>query len=230
MKKFLRFLVAISVVATIGVLSSEGYAGEWGWRLYDNFKSGTIDPNRWTIDSSSANISIVGGKAKFEHLQGHANDSAWLGINIAPETVKGIKAKVTVKSCTGDVRARIGGYIGKVENDYVFDELNLQGSIGSPRIYGNLAVTGGPPNFPFLYNLFYGEFIRPVEIIGHTFTITMIFSDEEFTYNVSGLGEIEHELPEDLSPTDIFFKGIGTRSTNGDGPCVVYFDDVYVLR
>ena len=24
-------------------------------------------------------------------------------------------------------------------------------------------------------------------------------------------------------------KGIGTRSTNGDGPCVVYFDDVYVL-
>ena len=58
----------------------------------------------------------------------------------------------------------------------------------------------------------------------------MIFSDEEFTYKVNGVGEIEYELPEDLSPTDNYFMGIGTRSANGDGPCVVYFDDVYVLR
>ena len=230
MKKFLLFWVVIAVVATMVGLSAEAYDCKGRWILYDNFNSGVIDPNRWTIDSSSADISIDAGRAKFVHLQGHSNDSAWLLIKIAPEKVKGIKVKVTVQSCTGDVRARIGGFIGEVEDDYVFDQLSLQGSIGSPIIYGNLDVEGAPPTYPFLYNLFYGEFIRPVEIIGHTFTITMSFSREEVIYKVSGLGEIKHEFPEDLSPTDSHFKGIGTRSTKGDGPCVVYFDDVYVLR
>jgi hypothetical protein len=227
MKKFIPFLVVIAMVATMIVFSVEAQAD---WILYDNFNSGYIDPNRWTIDASSAFISIKNGKAKFEHVQGYPNDSAWLGIKKNPETVKGIKARVTVASCTGDVQARIGGFIGKWDDSYVFDELTLQGSIASPRIYGNLAAIGDPPNYPFVHNLFYGEFIRPVEILYHTFTLTMTFSDEEVEYKVSGLGEIEHELPEDLSPTDIHFKGIGTRSPLGNGPCVVYFDDVYIYR
>lgn len=230
MKTFSSFLVPIAIVATMAVLSAEGYAGGPRWRLYDDFNSGRIDPDRWTIDATSADISVVGKKVKFVHNPGHPGDSAWLGIKIAPEKLKGIRVKVRVKDCTGDVRARIGGFIGKWEDDYVFDELDLQGGIGSPRIYGNLAGLGPPPDFPSLYNLFYGEFVRPVEIIGNTFTITMIFSRDEFSYEVSDLGEIEHELPDDLSPTDEHLKGIGTRSTNGDGPCVVYFDDVYILR
>jgi hypothetical protein len=61
----------------------------------------------------------------------------------------------------------------------------------------------------------------------------MSFSSDEFPFKVSDLGEIEHELPGDLArlaSTNDHLKGIGTRSTDGDGPCVVYFDDVYVLR
>jgi hypothetical protein len=233
MKRFLPFLVAVAAVATMVVLPAEADAD---WRLYDNFNYGTsINADRWIIDSSSANISIVGGKAKFVHLEGHPNDSAWLGIKIAPETVKGIKAKVTVASCTGDVRARIGGYIGKVDDYYVWNQLGLDagisGGISSPRIFSVLNLLGDPPGFPYSYiDLFYGQFIRPLDIIGHTFTLIMTFSREEVTYKVSGLGEIEHEFPEDLSPTDFHFKGIGTYSPNGNGPCVVYFDDVYVLR
>ncbi len=228
MKKLLPCLVAIAIAAAIVVLSAEAYAD---WILYDNFNSGVIDLNRWTIDASSASISIVGGRVKFVHQPGHAGDSAGLIIKISPETVKGIKAKVTVESCTGDVRARIWGFIGKVDGNYVWDQLVLEGSSPSPRIWGSLAVLGPPPFYPYLnYDLLYANFMRPLDIIGHTFTITMSFSREEVTYKVSGLGEIEHEFPEDLSPTDHYSKGIGTSSANGDGPCVVYFDDVYVLR
>jgi len=231
MKKFLLFVVAIAAVAAMVVLPSEASAG---WKLYDNFNSGVIDPNRWTIDSSSADISVEGGRAKFVHIEGHPADSAWLGIKIAPEKLRGIKAKVTVESCTPlptDVRARIGGLIGMMDDDYVWNQLGLEGGISSPRISGGLAVLGDPPYYPFLYDLLYAHFMRPVGIIGHTFTITMTFSRDEFEYKVSGLGEIEYELPENLSPTtDQHFKGIGTRSESGVGSCVVYFDDVYIRR
>ena len=214
------------------VLSAEAYDCKGRWILYDNFNSRVIDTNRWTIDSSSADISIEGGRAKFVHIPGKPGDSAWLGIKIAPEKVRGIKVKVTVGDCTGDVRARIAGFIGKVEDKYAWDQLGLEGGIESPRVFGSLEMDWPPPNFPNYYQLFYGQFMRPLEIISHTFSITMTFSAQKVTYEVSGLGKIEHELPEDLSPTDDYynFKGIGTRSTNGDGPCVVYFDDVYILR
>jgi len=239
MKKYLPFLVGIAVVATTLVLAAEGYAKGPNWILYDNFNSVEIDNDLWTINSYSAEISVEKGRAKFAHKSGseYRNISAWLGIKIAPETVKGIKVKVTVESCTGDVRARIGGFIGKVWDEvqfkYFWNQLGLEGGIGSPRIFGSLDINWPPPSFPNYYSLFYGQFMRPLEIIGHTFTIRMTFSGNKVTYEVDDLGEIEHKLPEDLSPTtdEIYkFKGIGTRSTNGEGPCVVYFDDVYILR
>jgi len=239
MKKYLPLLVGIAVIATTLVLAAEGYAKGPKWILYDNFNSGVIDTNLWDINISSAAISVEGGRAKFVHSSGKANISSWLGFKVAPETIKGIKVKVTVESCSGDVRARIGCFIGKVIGsegyDYVWDDLNLQASIFSPRIYGNLSVNGPIPNLPYRYNLFYGEFIRPLVIIGNTFTITMTFSDNKVTYEVDDLGEIEYKLPEDLDQLtgadyNYYFKGIGTRSTNGDGPCVVYFDDVYILQ
>lgn len=230
MKKYIPLLVVMVVIATL-VLAVEGYAKGPKWILYDNFNSGEIDSNLWTIDSSSADISIEEGRAKFVHIPGNPNDSAWLGIKVSPQTVKGIKAKVTVESCTGDVRARIGGFIGMLENKFVWIHLGLEGGIASPRIFGGLAKIWDPPYFLNSYELFYGQFMRPLSVIGNTFDLTMTFSENKAIYEVDDLGEIEHKLPENLSPlTYNYFMGIGTRSTNGDGPCVVYFDDVYVLR
>lgn len=234
MKKFPLFWVVITVVTTMVGLSAEAYDHKGSWILCDDFNSGVIDTNRWIIDSSSTVISIEGERAKFVHISGKPMDSAWLGIKIAPETVRGIKAKVTVESCTTpftDVRARMGGFIGMMDDDYVHNQLGLEGGISSPRIFGGVAGLGGPPYFPFLYDILYAHFIRPVDIIGHTFTISMTFPRDEFTYTVSGLGKLTYEFLEELSPTtDQHFKGIGTRSENGLGSCVVYFDDVYVLR
>jgi hypothetical protein len=118
-----------------------------------------------------------------------------------------------------------------LEGEFVWDQLALEGSIASPRVFGDLNMIWDYPTFLNSYQLFYGQFMRPLEIIGNTFAITMTFSNNKVTYEVDDLGEIEHKLPEDLSPlTYNYFMGIGTRSTNGNGPCVVYFDEVYVLR
>ncbi len=49
---------------------------------------------------------------------------------------------------------------------------------------------------------------------------------------IDRLEKMTFDLSESLSPPgDSTWLGyISTRSKNGDGPCVVYFDDIYVLR
>lgn len=225
MKKFLSYLVAITVMAMISLGSVEVYAA---WELYDNFNSGFVDPTRWDIDDSSATITIEGGKAKFEHHPGFPEDSSYLIFNQSPETIKAVVATVIVESCAGDVRGRIGGFVGKVGNDYIYSNISIMG--GENRIFGSFAVLE-EGSFEKLSNPYYGRFEYPLDIIGNPFTIgTTFFSPSNLTYFVSGLGMSTFNWFQTVSPTENYFKGIGTRSENGDGPCVVYFDDVYVLR
>jgi hypothetical protein len=225
MKKFFSYLVAITVIAIISLASVEVYAG---WELYDNFDSGFIDPTRWDIDDSSATITIEGGKAKFEHQPGFPEDSSWLIFKISPETIKAVRVTVMVESYTGDVIARIGGRICKVGNDYVFNQIAVKAD--GDRIFGKLYVNEWGTS-DWLYDLYLGRFKYPLDIIGNPFTIaTTFFNPRNVIYFVGGLGRNTVNVFEDIGPTDNYFKGIGTRSKNGDGPCVVYFDDVYVLK
>ncbi len=238
MKKSFFCWICLVTVGMISLLWGEAFAGRKNWVLYDDFTSNNIDTERWIINSISADITVEDGKAKFVHIPGKAGISAWLRIKENPEGVKGIRAKVTVQSCSGptDVQARVAGFIGKVAEDgqvdYVWDQLILEGATTSPRAFGGLVVLRAS-DYAFRYDLFYGQFVRPVDIVGHTFTLTIIFSEDKVVFEVDGLGEIEHKLPEcliHLSTYDNTFKGIGTISASGQGSCTVYFDDVYVLR
>ena len=238
MKKFLICLVVIAVVATIGLLSVQGYAGSsrWRgprWRLYDNFDY--PDPSRWNVTGypDVADISIEDGRAKFVHKEDKAGQSSFLTFKMDPyklSKIKGVRVTVTVEDCTpvpapgNDVRARIGGYVGKLDDKYVFDQLAVQGGLG--RIFGGLSASS---DFSTWDELFWARFEEPIEIIGNTFTITMIFSNSCVTYQATGLGTIIFSLPRRMSPTDNYLMGIGTRSTSGVGSCTVYFDDVYIL-
>lgn len=235
MKKFLPFLIGSALIVTTLVLPAEGYAGGSKWILYDDFNSLGINDNLWNVYGNSGYIDTYEGRARFRHPYSDLPyNPAMLLIKVAPDTVKGIKADVTIESCTGDVRARIAGYFGKfedIDDCYFWNQLGLEGTSGTPRIFGGLEIDWPYPNFTNFYQLFYGQFMKPSLIIGRTFTITMTFSGQKVTYEVDGLGETEYKLPESVSPTavDFNFKGIGTRSARG-GPCVVYFDNVYVLR
>jgi len=226
MKKLLSCMVTIAIIATIALIPAEGYS-QPTWRLYDNFNKETIDPDRWDIDKSNATITIEAGKAKFDHPAGDPNSSNWLIIKKGSKRIKGIRATVTVVSCTGDVRGRIAAFSGKVGDDYILDQLGPEG--GFDRIIGSRIILDAG-TLEVLYSPFWGRFEEPLTILENTFIITMVFSPKKVTYTVNGLGKFTYKIPGPVSKTDNYRKGIGTYSASGDTSCVVYFDDVYVLK
>jgi len=199
-----------------------------GWELYDDFSSGTINSQRWIIDDSSATISVENQKAKFVHQSGHPDDSSYLIFNQNPENILGIKTDVFIESCSGDVRARIAGHIGKVGENNVWSGLQLQPS--QQKIYSSAGLEGPPPDYIWVQDLHYAHFEMPITVTQVSFNVNMLFSSDKITYEVDGLGKITYKHATPIAPTDSNFKAMGTRSTNGDGPCTVYFDNVYVLR
>jgi|GEM_PF-4293345 len=223
MRKIYSFLAVLTLAIFFTGLNA--YAG---FELYDNFDSGVIDPTKWVVHDSSATITVEGGRAKFVHNPGFPNESSWLQFKQSPETIKAILAVVEVASCTGDVRARVAGWHGKIGADYVFNHLNVCPQM--QRIDGGLSVIeGGTQNF--LYNLYWAKFKEPITILGQPFMIaTTFFNPNNVMYIALGLGNQNVQISQPIAPTDNHFKGIGTRSTNGDGPCTVYFDQVWVLR
>ena len=225
MKKLFCYIIAIMVIAVIPIASEEVYAG---WELYDDFNSGIIDPTLWYIDDYSGTITPIFGAVRFEHHPGNPRVGTWLSFKQSPETIKAIRVTIMVQSCTGDVRGQISGFRGKVGDDYVMNSIYL--SNNENRIGGGLGVLeAGTLNW--LYGLYWGIFEYPLNIIGNRFTIaTTFFNPQNVIYYVGGLGKHTIELYQPISPTDDYWRGIGTRSESGEGPCVVFFDDVYVLR
>jgi hypothetical protein len=203
-----------------------GYA-QTDWQLYDDFNSGQIDPNKWEIDDSCATITVENGQAKFVHQEGHANDSSYLLITQMLRTLKGVKATITIESCSGDVRARIASFIGKIGVDYVYTAHEIRAD--RDYISSSLPILGPAPEYKYKKDFYWGHFKRPNVYTGSSFTMSMVLSRNQAIYGVEGQGELEFSFPNTLSVTDNFFKGIGTRSPSGVGTCIVYFDDIYIL-
>ena len=221
--KFHKLFVCI-VVLLIGLPISV----HAGWDLYDDFNSGSIDPQKWSIKNSSADITVENGRAKFIHKIGIPNDSSYLTVLQDPANILGIKATVFIASCSGDVRTRVAANSGQVGENHVWTALQLQPSM--ERIYTSSGLEGPPPSYNWVNDLHYAQFKRPIVVTGTTFNLTLEFSSKKITYEVDGLGKIAYKYATPLDPTTNTFRAIGTRSTNGDGPCTVYFDDVYVYR
>jgi hypothetical protein len=228
MKKF-HFGPTLVIVLTISViLPLNGFAGS-EWVLYDNFNSGSINPDLWDVDESSATITVENGRAKFVHDVSIPNDSSWLIFNKDPEKIEEIKAKVwVVQDPGGDPRARIAGWLGEdEEGNLIWNYIQVRPE--SERVDCGAVALGDPPDFEFVYDLFFALFKGPIEILNERFKLTLEFDRSELDYEESDLGEIEHDLEDRLEPTDEVFKGIGTRNTvSATGEFIVYFDDVYV--
>jgi len=218
MKTFLAFLFSM-------LLGFSSYAAA-GWELYDDFEQGTIDSQKWIKDESCGTISVENGKAKFAHAPGHPNDSLYLLFSKNTANISGIKATITVASCTGDVRTRIAGYSGMIDENYLWTGIQFEPI--TSRIYNSIAVEGPPPNYEGLYQLHYSEYRNPIQIIGETFESQILFSNDGVSFKADSLGKLTYKFTDEVSATDYFFRAIGTRSTKGQGPCVVYFDNVYV--
>jgi hypothetical protein len=202
-----------------------------GWQLYDDFNSGTtIDASKWSIDNSSAVISIEGGELKFVHQEGFAEDSSWLTMIDRPQSIAGIRATMRVESCTGDVRGRIGGIIGQVGENVVWSTVRIRPTLG--RIETSAALL--TPSYDYISDIFFGAFKynwnEPFDITYQNFTVEWLFSPRATSARTDAFGDIIFEYDAPLSPTADHFRAIGTRSNTGEGPCEVYFDNVYVFR
>ena len=231
MKNSLVFIISISLIL---ILSSTVSAG---WVLFDDFNSAIIDTQKWSMDDSSASISIENGEAKFVHNAGYPNDSSWLQIIDNPQNIIGIRTKIRVQSCTGDVRGRAGGWVGKIGENNLWSTIRIISDEG--RISFLVSLNAPGPSYDYIYNLFFGSFHynwdNPIDIIGKIFNLEWMFTPEEVEFKTDDVtgetdsyGESSFKYPERVSPNEDSFKGIGTRSSAGDGPCTIYFDDVYV--
>jgi hypothetical protein len=216
----------ILLVSMLILIGSPGHVLA-DWQLYDDFSSGSFDSNKWGIDDSSATISVESGRAKFVHQSGYPGDSSWLEFR-NPAGIVGIKATVTVESCSGDARARIGGFLGKYGDNTIWTALGIR----ADRSYlsAEVPVLGPAPDYEYQRDYYWGRFTNPKAIEGSTFTISILFNREQAIFSVENDGTLTFAFPSTLTPTDDPFKGLGTRSNDGFGVCTVYFDDVYVLR
>lgn len=216
-------LLGVTVLVLLAVCWGMMGTASARWVLYDNFDSGTIDPNKWDIEDSSATISIENGKAKFVHNSGFPGDSSYL---LFKTPVKAIRATIYVESCTGDVRARLLGinWLDKVGYEII---QCIFTSSNDNSIY-HYCGAWDPVNLVIMYELLDAAFPNPILIVGGTYTVEVNFSSDLMYGAVDGLGKVFYKPEVPLFPTSGPFFGIGTRSTLGDGPCTVYFDDVYV--
>jgi len=212
------------------------------WYLYDNFDDGSeiINPNRWDIQNdTNISITIEDGRAKFVHNpNAGVSNSSFLVFNQSPESIKAVKLKLSVMGpCTGDVRGRVAGWFGKFRHEdsyepysYLWSEMSLETDkeVISGRCYMS------KHDFSDYHKLFWGKLWTEL-IYENEYEITISLPNEQqVTYSMVDIheprGKMTFTPPKEVFPTDDHFKGIGTISETGEGGCVVFFDEVYVLR
>jgi len=221
-----------------------------GWKKYDDFSSGSVDPARWsTTHCSSAFISVENGKLRIDHQPNNPNISCWLIPIIKTNKIKGLKATITFDSCNfqnvfQDVRGRIGSWLGTDGGnpDYVFGlDLGLGPYFqdeANPKLYGELYRIDYANNYSLINNPFFGEFfytpgVLPADVMGTPYTVAIEWTKKQAIYTVQGQGAITYTWGNALNIQKItdpkkVFVAIGTNSASGAGVCTIYFDDVYV--
>ncbi|MCK4821967.1 Ig-like domain-containing protein, partial [bacterium] len=185
------------------------------------------------------------GRVKFEHGDGTAGDSSWLIFNKCPETIMGLRATIVVESWDGAVRARIGANVGVLRENpdhIVWYQMALRHTWASwreppvwyDRLQGNANVNDISEGWKWLYDNIYTELGtgKYPTVVGIPYTITAEFDRKKASFEFNDpadLGKVKYKYGEEIRAFEPF-RGIGTRSTDNEGSCVAYFDDVYVLR
>jgi len=251
MKKAICFLSAIIFALTF---IPTAY-GSGGWKLYDDFNSGSIDPTKWGIDQSSATITVENGMLKFVHLAGHPADPSWLAIIQNPHRITGLRATVIFDSCeepNKDVDARIQSFLGNDQDDpdtILSSQLSITPYYlggNNPKTYGTLVLLDRANSYAYSGTPFWSQFyvydgtFLPADVMGVPYTLIMEWTKKDVSYTlrreVEGLGEINYtwdrsfvleKFPDAQSGA---FVAIGTRSNLGHGGCTVYFDNVYIKQ
>ena len=246
-----KTLISLFVIGIITLFTAGVYAE---WKLYDDFDNyANIEEMKaspkWNIsaeDEAIANFSIEGGRLKIEHLAGNSDDNAWAQIIKNPHKWRGIKVTIEVDSWSEDARARIGAEVGTLRenSDYLVWEVMRVGNRWSESrqdyvqsVSGYVTVLDIVNNYEPQYDIFYTNLgWNKQAIVRVPYKLVAKFNPNSIKFKVKepyNLGEVTYEFTEKIEKIDEIedlFLAIGTRTATEDATCVVYFDDVYVLR
>lgn len=233
------FIVTFTTLLTTGAFA--------GWKLYDDFDN-YVDiselkaSDKWFIseqDEKIANFAIDNGRLKIEHIAGNPNDSAWVVLIRKVNKIKGIRATMEVERWDGNVSVRIGADVGVLLEN--FDNLvwlqmqlrRLPGSFYRETVRGEVSILDVPSDYATLYSWFYTELgAGKNPVVELPYTIETKWSKKKVFFGVDNpedMGYVTYKLIEKIVEIDEPFRGIGTRSSDNYGTCVVYIDDVYVF-
>jgi hypothetical protein len=230
------------------------WSGYAGWVLYDDFNSGVIDPSKWAITNKPnvATVSVENGAAKFVFNTNYPNTSFFMNMIQDTGKIMGIRAKVKIDTQMVGVRARFAANVAQDQaGNPLFNQINIRsyyftnGQI-SQKVWYDLTALDKVDLVTSAYDIIYGEFYSPlggtyaapIDFTGHWVTMEMQFNQNKFSY---GLPDLQYYInnikPPDtllkLTDQSLIFRGIGVRGTN-EAPtgqtCIIYFDDVYVLK
>ena len=220
------------------------------WELYDNFNKGKSPSKRkWSVSHNAiggATVAIQKKKLTFTHAGAQPDGArSWAEFKIKPDKIIGVRVDIfTPKSCKGDIRGRLGFYIGGVPKtrDRIWAFAGVRP--GRERLqYGAGRVKRSNGNWLGDYvwaqmpaNA--GSFVK-----GNTYTLEMTWNAQEMWVKFTGKNVAldgkkasamgSYKFPKKLKKlkkSDMFIA-IGSRSSeDGSGPCTVSFDNVHVLR
>ncbi len=239
-----RALILILVVTFTTLLTTGAHAG---WKLYDDFDSYVDiaelkDSDKWFIsvqDEAIADFSIDNGRLKIEHKAGNPNESAWVELIKKVKKIKGIRATIRVKSWDGNISLRIGADVGVLSensDDLVWLQMQLRrlpGSFYRETVRGEISILDALSDYATLYSWFYTELgAGKNPVVDLPYTIETKWSKKKVFLGVGDpedVGNVKFKFIENIDEIDEPFRGIGTRSNDNYGSCVVYIDNVYVF-
>jgi len=249
MKKFLGILFLIVFTLTLPWMAVDSMAAKGGWQKWEdweNYPTGDfLSDDKWSVGNSCsaddvADVTIEdydgSRQVKFTYLGLTKNISCYLNFNDCPERIVGIKADVTIQSCTDDLdcRARVAWHRGITSEDdyYIWEAIQVRSNLISVAA-SVLDQNSLPSNYDWLWDTYNANFNYQIDTIGETFTVSAIFDKpDQVTVTVEGQGTITYKVEDKMGdPIDIFkvigMQGRGSVDVTGE-EFVVYFDNIYI--
>ncbi len=261
MKKWLGLMLIAAFSLAWPSFSVDSMAAKGGWKKYCDFEHYPAGPfsgdEKWSVDedhSDVADISIEdyngSRQVKFTYKKEAPvpDEPCYLYFNECPESIVGIKADVTIASCTGnqDCRGLVAWHRGTASDNhrYIWEAIQVvpnQFTHDNGYISGQASILDEYHDSEWLGNAYQTNFNNWIGTIGETFTVSAIFDKpNQVTVSVEDQGTFTFKVDDKMGNPIELFKAIGMRVESGkdifgntrivNGAFVAYFDNVYVKR
>lgn len=209
------------------------------WVLYDDFSRDQINENKWEVvmpNPDLSSVKIKDGKLRMKlralkpDSEESVSDFARVYLAKNPETIKSIRANVTVVRCTGDARARvrIDRFQDTKDADY-YQSVNLFGAEKKIEMWVEKWHVEESDKVYWWTSL---PFHFPTPIIEQKHKVGLFLHPDQFEAKVGNVGKLVYApvgaQKVDMTPDFRQRIALDVRSSDGKGEIVVLFDRILV--